>query len=71
MKLLPFALLAVCASCTSVPRPIQPDPMQKVELDLARLDADGLRGPPDGKVSVSYEFCIPKQSWFSPKGGRL
>ncbi len=40
--------------------------MQKVELDLARLDADGLRGPPDGKVSVSYEFCIPKQSWFSP-----
>jgi hypothetical protein len=30
-----------------------------VELDLTRLDKDGLRGPPDGKVAVSYEFCIP------------
>jgi hypothetical protein len=30
-----------------------------VELDLAQLDKDGLRGPPDGKVAVSYEFSIP------------
>ena len=56
MKLLPLALLAACASCTCLTKP---DPMHKVELDLARLDADGLRGPPDGKVAVSYEFCIP------------
>jgi hypothetical protein len=32
---------------------------QKVELDLESLDADGLRGPPAGKVAVSYEFAIP------------
>ena len=32
----------------------------KIELDLTKLDANGLRGPPSGKVLVSYEFCIPK-----------
>ncbi|MDD2999353.1 MAG: hypothetical protein PHV05_09865 [Candidatus Riflebacteria bacterium] len=31
----------------------------KVELDLEQLDEHGLRGALDGKVSVSYEFCIP------------
>ena len=31
----------------------------KIEIDLAAIGPDGLRGPPDGKVSVSYEFAIP------------
>ena len=31
----------------------------KIMFDLSGLDADGLRGPPDGKVAVSYEFAIP------------
>jgi len=31
----------------------------KITFDLTELDEDGLRGPPTGKVSVSYEFCIP------------
>ncbi|MDD3147792.1 MAG: hypothetical protein PHD82_10845 [Candidatus Riflebacteria bacterium] len=31
----------------------------KIEFDLDQLDADGLRGPPDGKVALSYEFAIP------------
>lgn len=30
-----------------------------IEIDLAAIDADGLRGPPDGKVAVAYEFTIP------------
>lgn len=34
-------------------------PMAKVALDLDALDADGLRGPADGKVAVAYEFKIP------------
>ncbi|MDP6722960.1 MAG: hypothetical protein QGF59_30130, partial [Pirellulaceae bacterium] len=38
---------------------VPPDRITKVELDLTKLDKDGLRGPPDGKVSVSYEFCMP------------
>ena len=32
----------------------------KLDFDLDELDDDGLIGPPDGKVSVAYEFCIPK-----------
>lgn len=23
------------------------------------IGPDGLRGPPDGRVSVAYEFCVP------------
>ena len=33
----------------------------KVELNLERLDSEGLRGPADGKVAVAYEFCIPNR----------
>jgi hypothetical protein len=43
--------------CLEPPKPPAPSP--KIELDLTKLDAKGLRGPPNGKVSVSYEFCIP------------
>jgi hypothetical protein len=32
----------------------------KVAFDLSQIRPDGLAGPPDGLVSVSYEFCIPK-----------
>ncbi len=35
------------------------DPWQKIEIDLQSLAPDGLRGPADGKVAVSYEFAIP------------
>lgn len=32
---------------------------QKIAFDMTQLDADGLQGPPDGKVTLSYEFSIP------------
>lgn len=32
----------------------------KIAFDLSQIRPDGLTGPPDGLVSVSYEFCIPK-----------
>jgi hypothetical protein len=32
----------------------------KLDFDLAELDENGLIGPPDGKVAVSYELCVPK-----------
>jgi hypothetical protein len=35
------------------------DVWHKVDLELSVLDANGLRGPPSGKVSVAYEFAIP------------
>jgi hypothetical protein len=49
------ALLAGCGPQAQEPL----DPRAKIELDLEALDADGLRGPPDGKVAVDYEFAIP------------
>ena len=51
-------LPAILAGC-SAPQPAPRDPRAKIELDLEALDADGLRGPPDGKVAVDYEFAIP------------
>ena len=54
LLLLPLAM-AGCGRQGPAPR----DPAAKIELDLERIDADGLRGPPDGKVAVDYEFAIP------------
>ncbi len=31
----------------------------KIGFDPARLDDDGLYGPPDGRRAMHYEFCIP------------
>ena len=44
---------------------MNPDPgnrsdCHKLGFDLSELDEHGLIGPPDGKVAVSYEFCVPK-----------
>ena len=49
---------AILAGC-SAPQPAPRDPRAKIDLDLDALDADGLRGPADGKVAVDYEFVIP------------
>jgi hypothetical protein len=35
------------------------DPGHKVNFDVDSLDTNGLRGPPNVKVAVAYEFCIP------------
>jgi hypothetical protein len=51
----PSLVLAGCGQQAQEPL----DPRAKIELDLEALDADGLRGPPDGKVAVDYEFAIP------------
>lgn len=58
--LLLIPALAALFACTpfrsSAP---SPEVLAKIEFDLSALDADGLIGPPDGKVSVAYEFAIP------------
>ena len=51
--------LLLCASCVGTRLAPEDAAGRKVEIDLAQLDAEGLRGPADGKVAVSYEFCIP------------
>jgi hypothetical protein len=40
------------------------DWQNKIAFDLSQIRPDGLTGPPDGLVSVSYEFCIPKDKAF-------
>ena len=37
---------------------------EKFDFDINALDSDGLIGPPDGKVAVDYQFCIPKGEEF-------
>jgi hypothetical protein len=34
--------------------------LAKIKFSLDDIRPDGLRGPDDGLVSVSYEFCVPK-----------
>lgn len=33
--------------------------LEKIKFRLDNIRADGLRGPPDGLVAVTYEFCLP------------
>jgi hypothetical protein len=35
--------------------------LAKIKFNLDDIRPDGLRGPDDGLVSVSYEFCVPKE----------
>ena len=37
-----------------------PEPrLPRIGVDLASVNAEGLRGPPGGLRAVHYEFCIP------------
>lgn len=40
----------------------QPTALDKITFDLEKLDEDGLYGPPDGRRSLDYEFCIPRDA---------
>ena len=33
--------------------------LAKIKFNIDDIRSDGLRGPDDGLVSVSYEFCVP------------
>lgn len=57
MLALMFALLGGLVACTT-PAPLA-RPSAKITFDLRQLDDAGLIGPADGKVALSYEFCIP------------
>ncbi|WP_309400162.1 hypothetical protein [Cerasicoccus maritimus] len=59
VRIIIFSLSILIAGCATQPQPAAPIQSSKIEFDLSALDADGLRGPADGKVAVSYEFAIP------------
>ena len=54
-------------NATTAPVIVRPEASQaaapvtspKIELDLSKLDENGMRGRGTGKVLAAYEFCIP------------
>ena len=56
--ILMVVLLNGCQATTEPGAAYQSD-MAKIKFSLNDIHADGLRGPPDGLVSVAYEFCVP------------
>ena len=58
-ELVLIAGMLLLVACTHTGWRDDPKAWRKVELNLERVDPEGLRGPSDGKVAVAYEFCIP------------
>jgi hypothetical protein len=54
-----FLIVMSFAACSQKAKPENPYVWNKVKVDFNRLDENGLAGPPNGKVAVNYEFCIP------------
>ncbi|MFH7244960.1 MAG: hypothetical protein ACHWZW_19160 [Spirulina sp.] len=46
-------------ACQPVTETDSPMTLDKITFDLEQLDENGLYGPPDGKRSLDYEFCLP------------
>ena len=59
-----FLLLLPIFSCHTPQLQPSPEELQKIRFDLSKLDKDGLLGPPDGKVALDYEFCIPRKEQY-------
>lgn len=57
---MPRLLLATAVLCLAAcaVAPVS-TPSAKIRFSLESIRADGLSGPPDGLVSVDYEYCIP------------
>ena len=58
MLCLVVTLLTACQASPRQGLDGRPDP-EKIRFRIDDIDADGLRGPAGGQVSVSYEFCVP------------
>jgi hypothetical protein len=50
-----------CAACgmRESSSPSAGQPPTKITFDLSRIDDTGLTGAANGRVAISYEFCIP------------
>jgi len=59
-----LVLMVVLSACKSQKPPENTDAWKKIKLDFKQLDAEGLTGPPKGKVAMNYEFCIPSEEKF-------
>ena len=51
-------------ACQPLSSPEESVVMDKITFDLEQLDETGLYGPPDGKRSLDYEFCLPREAAY-------
>lgn len=67
------ALIAALTACVTTPAdpPLTSVQREKIALDLSALDDRGLRGPPTGLRSMSYEFCIPAGERYAVEVQRI
>jgi hypothetical protein len=54
-----LGVLLACSACSMRSSGAGSDVPSKITFDLTQLDDEGLAGPPDGQVAISYEFCVP------------
>ena len=59
-----MVLIGIFLSCSGcgMREPASPSAGQlpaKISFDLTQIDATGMTGAADGRVAISYEFCIP------------
>lgn len=54
------AILLGAMACQPVDSTDANSALSKIDFDLNQLDEAGLYGPPDGKRSLDYEFCLPR-----------
>ncbi len=47
------------------------DYLRKITFDINKINDDGLTGPPEGLVSVDYEFCIPAGKDYAEEVKRI
>lgn len=59
-----LVLMVVFNTCKSSKPPENIDAWKKIKLDFKQLDANGMTGPPKGKVAMNYEFCIPAEDKY-------
>jgi hypothetical protein len=45
--------------------------LDKITFNLEQIHENGLRGPSDGLVAVSYEFCIPANKVYEDEIRRI
>ena len=62
IKISTLILLCCAPGIACAPKISRNDPTvwKEIKLNFKQIDNEGLTGPPNGKVSVHYEFCIPQ-----------
>jgi hypothetical protein len=68
-----LTLIAALTACGSAPEgpPLTKTQQDKIAIDVSALDDRGLRGPPKGLRSMSYEFCIPANERYASEVQRI